>query len=94
MQLVWEREALNDRRAWYRYLAEFDPAVAEQADQLLRQRLNHLKTFPELGVARYFPGMRVLIIPELQLLAWYTARNSTICLMRLLHEKQQFPSPL
>lgn len=89
--IVWEQDALQDRQTIYAFLYEHNPVAAEQADQVLVQRIENLETHPEMGVKREgLPG-RLLIIPEISLIAVYWLNGQTVHILRVLHQKQQFP---
>lgn len=89
--IVWEQDALLDRQTIYTFLYEYNPLAAEQADRVLVQRIESLETHPEMGVKREgLPG-RLLIIPEISLIAVYWFDLQTIHILRILHQKQQFP---
>ena len=65
--------------------------VAERTDDLIEERTKLLMLQPLLGVERQgIPG-RLLILPEVSLLISYQLAGLDIRIMRVLHQKQQFP---
>lgn len=65
--------------------------VAERTDGQIEERTEQLMLQPLLGVERQgIPG-RLLILPEISLLISYQLAGLDIRIMRVLHQKQQFP---
>lgn len=90
--ILWEEAALKDREQIFEFLYHFNPAAAEQTDTLIETKAELLEQHPALGVTRDgIPG-RLLIIPEISMLLSYHAEGATIRVMRVLHQKQQFPT--
>lgn len=90
--ILWEEEAMNDREKIFGFLYDFNPAVAEQTDDIIEAKAENLLEQPLMGVQRDgIPG-RLLIIPEISMIISYTSNGPTISIMRVLHQKQKFPS--
>ncbi|MCL5427361.1 type II toxin-antitoxin system RelE/ParE family toxin [Halomonas sp. NPDC076908] len=90
--IFWEEESLNDREVIFEFLYDFNPLVAEKTDDLIEVKAENLLEQPMMGVQREgIPG-RLLIIPEVSLIISYWVDGSTIRIMRVLHQKQKFPS--
>ncbi|OZB06447.1 MAG: plasmid stabilization protein ParE [Idiomarina sp. 34-48-12] len=90
--IFWEADALNDRENLYKFLYDFNPLVAEKADELLVSRIELLFEYPELGVNRLgLPG-RLLIIPDISLVVSYIIRDDHLFILRVLHQKQNRPN--
>jgi toxin ParE1/3/4 len=89
--IYWEEDALKDREKLFEFLYEFNPVVAERTDDLIQSRVENLQDHPLMGVER--PGIpgRLLIIPDVSMLVSYWVDESDIRVMRVLHQKQQFP---
>ncbi|RUO50605.1 type II toxin-antitoxin system mRNA interferase toxin, RelE/StbE family [Pseudidiomarina aquimaris] len=93
--IYWEKDALNDRFEFYRFIHAENPLAAERADTYLTEAIQRLERFPELGVQRQnLPG-RLLVLPTLSLLVLYTAdvtaQATTIYVLRVLHQRQHPP---
>lgn len=89
--IYWEHESLNDRDKIFAYLYQFNPEVAEKTDELLEKQVTNLLDHPQLGVQRQGVRGRRLILPELSLVVAYEISNADIHILRVLHQKQQFP---
>ena len=89
--LFWEEEALQDRERIFRFIHDFNPLAAEKTDDVIEARVESLLAQPLMGVER--PGIpgRLLIIPEVSMLVSYYVDGPDIRVMRVLHQKQQFP---
>ncbi len=65
--------------------------VAKRTDGQIEERAELLMLQPLLGVERQgIPG-RLLILPKVSLLISYQLAGLDIRIMRVLHQKQQFP---
>lgn len=90
--IFWEADALNDRENLYKFLYDFNPLVADKADDLLVSRIELLAQHPELGLSRSGMPGRLLIIPDISLIVSYYINGDDIYLLRILHHKQNRPS--
>lgn len=89
--IFWEEESLDDREKIFEFLYDFNPAVAEKTDEIIEQKVETLLQHPLIGVQRGGIKGRLLIIPEVSMIVSYWVDNSAIRVMRVLHQKQQFP---
>lgn len=89
--IYWEEEALNDRERIFRFLYEFNPLAAKKTDEVIEVRVESLLDQPLMGVER--PGIpgRLLMIPDVSMLASCYMEGPDSRVMRILHQKQQFP---
>ena len=91
MMIYWEEEALNDREAIYRFLYTHNPLVADKTDEIIEQRAEALHQQSLMGLVREpLPG-RILVIPEISMLLVYKVSEEDVQILRVLHQKQQFP---
>ncbi|TVP59559.1 MAG: type II toxin-antitoxin system RelE/ParE family toxin [Halomonadaceae bacterium] len=90
--LFWEEESLNDREKIFEFLYDFNPAVAEKTDDIIEAKVEMLLEHPLMGVQRYGIRGRLLVIPDISMIVSYWVEGSTIRVMRVLHQKQKFPS--
>ena len=90
--IVWEEESLNDREKIFEFLYDFNPNVAEKTDQIIETKVEHLLEHPWMGVQRDLFRGRLLIIPEVSMIVSYWIDGETIRIMRVLHQKQKFPT--
>ncbi|CAQ81912.1 putative plasmid stabilization system protein (plasmid) [Aliivibrio salmonicida LFI1238] len=89
--IFWEEESLNDREKIFEFLHDFNPEAAEKTDKIIELKVNNLLEQPLMGIQRNGIRGRILIIPEISMLISYNVSDSTIQVMRVLHQKQKFP---
>jgi toxin ParE1/3/4 len=89
--ILWEEESLNDREKIFEFLFDFNPSVAEKTDQTIEAKVENLLEYPLMGVKIDIFRGRVLIIPEISMIVYYWIDGDTIRIMRVLHQKQNFP---
>ena len=90
--IIWEKSSLDDREAIFEFLYEFNPLAAEQTDTIIEKKIENLNHQPLIGVERDgLPG-RLLIIPEVSMIVSYFIKDDIIHILRVLHQKQKFPS--
>jgi len=89
--IFWEEGSLNDREKIFEFLFDFNPSAAEKTDQIIETKVERLLEHPLMGVKRDIFRGRVLIIPEVSMIVSYWVDGETIRIMRVLHQKQNFP---
>lgn len=90
--IFWEQASLIDRQNIFEFLYGFNPAAAEKTDEIIEARVENLLQHPLMGVQRDGIRGRLLIIPEISMIVSYALDANTIRIMRVLHQKQQFPT--
>ena len=90
--ILWEEESLNDREKIFEFLYDVNPEAADKTDDLIEAKVERLLEQPLMGVQREGIAGRLLIIPEISILVSYWVDGSAIRVMRVLHQKQQFPT--
>ncbi len=90
--IFWEEESLNDREKIFEFLYDFNPDAAEKTDEIIEAKVENLIEQPLMGVQRDGIRGRLLIIPEVSMIVSYFVDGSTICILRVLHQKQKFPN--
>jgi addiction module RelE/StbE family toxin len=90
--ILWEEESLNDREKIFEFLYDFNPDAADKTDEIIEAKVENLLEQPLMGVQRDGIRGRLLIIPEISMIVAYWVDGSTIRVMRVLHQKQKFPT--
>ena len=90
--ILWEEESLNDREKIFEFLYEFNPDIAGKTDEIIEAKVENLLEQPLMGVEREGIRGRLLIIPETSMIVSYWVDDSIIRIMRVLHQKQKFPT--
>ena len=89
--IVWEQKSLADRQKIFEYLYEFNPVAAEKTDNMIESAALNLIEYPQMGVKRQGVRGRLLIVPAISMVLSYMGDDQTIRIMRVLHQRQQFP---
>lgn len=90
--ILWEEKSLDDREKIFEFLYNFNPAAAEETDDIIEAKAENLLAQPLMGVQRDgIPG-RLLIIPEVSMIISYWVNGPNVHIMRVLHQKQRFPN--
>ncbi|QIR07610.1 type II toxin-antitoxin system RelE/ParE family toxin [Salinivibrio costicola] len=90
--ILWEEASLNDREKIFEFLYDFNPEVAEKTDSLIEAKVENLLEQPLMGLQRDGIRGRLLIIPEISMIVSYRVEGDIIQVMRVLHQKQKFPT--
>ncbi|EGR0102232.1 type II toxin-antitoxin system RelE/ParE family toxin [Vibrio vulnificus] len=90
--ILWEEESLNDREKIFEFLYDFNPETADKTDEIIEAKVENLLEQPQMGVQRDGIRGRLLIIPEISMLVSYWVEGDIIRIMRVLHQKQKFPT--
>ena len=90
--IYWEVESLNDREKIFEFIYEFNAIAAEKTDEIIEANVENLQDQPNMGVQRDGIRGRLLIIPEVSMIVSYYVVGSNIHVMRVLHQKQKFPT--
>ncbi|WP_220720915.1 type II toxin-antitoxin system RelE/ParE family toxin [Agarivorans litoreus] len=90
--ILWEEKSLNDREKIFEFLYDFNPDAAEKTDEIIEEKVDNLLEQPLMGVQRDGIRGRLLIIPEISMIISYWVDGSIIRVMRVLHQKQKFPT--
>ncbi|KJY89366.1 plasmid stabilization protein ParE [Vibrio neptunius] len=90
--ILWEEESLNDREKIFEFLYDFNPEAADKTDEIIEAKVENLLEQPQMGVQRDGIRGRLLIIPEISMIVSYWVEDGIIRILRVLHQKQQFPT--
>jgi toxin ParE1/3/4 len=94
MQLEWSLFAQADREAIFDYIEADSPQAAVAVDDRIRQQVEELMKFPEIGRPGRIDGTRELIIQRTPYIAAYRIAGKTIRTLRVLHGAQMWPQEL
>ena len=89
--IFWEAASLDDRVKIFEFLYQFNPDAAERTDELIERKVENLLEQPLTGISRDGVNGRLLIVSEVSLIVSYWIDGEAIRVMRVLHQKQQFP---
>ncbi len=74
------------------FFMTLNPNAAEKTDDIIEAKVENLLEQPLMGVQRDGIRGRLLIIPEISMIVSYWVEGSIIRIMRVLHQKQKFPT--
>ena len=94
MQLEWSIFAQADREAIFDYIEADSPQAAITVDDRIRQQVEGLIKFPEMGRPGRIEGTRELVIQRTPYIAAYCIVGDTIRILRVLHGAQMWPEEL
>ena len=78
--------------AYASYIREFNPVAAQKTVACIEAAAKNLARFPEMGPPGEVPGTRELVIPRLPYFVVYRLRGDAVQILRVLHDKQKWPS--
>jgi addiction module RelE/StbE family toxin len=84
--------AADDLRTIRAYIARDSEAAAGAVAHRIRESIAHLRRHPELGRVGRVMGTRELVVAGLPYLVVYRLNDSTVEVLRVLHDAQEWPS--
>jgi addiction module RelE/StbE family toxin len=94
MRLEWSVFAQADREAIFDYIEADSPQAAVTVDDRIREHVEKLAEFPEMGRPGRVEGTRELVIHRTPYIAAYRIAGNTIRILRVLHGAQMWPEEL
>jgi len=94
MRLEWSIFAQDDRETIFDYIEADSPQAAVTVDDRIREQVEVLMKFPEMGRPGRIDGTHELIIQRTPYIAAYRITGKTIRILRLLHGAQIWPEEL
>lgn len=92
MRLRYQDEAIADLLALRRYIAEDSPQSAARVASPIREAVQKLRRFPNMGHTGRWPGTRELVIVKTPYVVPYRVRGDTIEILRVLHSAMRWPN--
>ena len=85
--------AMADRDRIFDYIAKDNPAAALALDEAFEAQADNAARSPKLSKPGRVPGTRELVVrPNYILISQVNEESSTLCVLRVLHAAQQWPS--
>ena len=92
MKIKWFACAINDLIEIRKYIAEDNPAAAQNVASKIKEATSLLKEHSAAGRSGRIEGTRELVIPEFPYIIPYRVRNGEIEILRVLHNARKWPS--
>lgn len=83
--------AADDLRAIRAYIARDSATASGAVVQRIRESIGHLRRHPALGRPGRITGTRELVVAGLPYLVVYQLNDSTVEVLRVLHDAQEWP---
>jgi toxin ParE1/3/4 len=92
MRISWLIAAVVDLHPIREYIRLDNPAASEKTGARIEAAVAGLARFPDMGTTGEVPGTRELIIPGLPYFVVYRLSQDDVQILRVLHQKQKWPS--
>lgn len=94
MFLEWSAFAFADRTAIFDYIEADSPRAAVAVDDRIRNCVENLSRYPEMGRPGRIEGTRELVVYRTPYIAAYRIAGNTVLILRILHGAQQWPEEM
>ena len=91
MNIVWLARAEHDLDALTDYIAQDSPQAALRIYNTIRQSVERLVSFPQIGRAGRVERTRELVIPKLPYIVVYSIASQEIRILAVLHTSRKWP---
>jgi toxin ParE1/3/4 len=92
MNILWSPEAIDDLTSLRAYIAEDNPAAAQEVALHIIQNIEQLlPNNPQLGRPGRVPGTRELVIPKTPFVIPYRLQRNVIQILRVYHGARRWP---
>ena len=91
MTLIWSPTALADLKHIRTYIAEHNPAAANEIVETVRAAVHRLEQFPFVGRVGRVSDTRELVIAGTPYVVPYRVRGTGIEIVAVMHGAQQWP---
>ena len=95
MNILWSPEAIDDLTSLRAYIAEDNPAAAQEVALHILQNIEQLlPNNPQMGRSGRVPGTRELVIPKTPFVIPYRLQRNVIQILRVYHGARRWPESL
>jgi addiction module RelE/StbE family toxin len=94
MDIIWTRQALSTLESIADYIAEDNPIAAYDVTEAIRQAVEPLANFPEMGRRGRIAGTREWPVSRLPYLIIYRIRGNAVEILEVFHTSRRFPPEL
>ena len=92
VKLRYTRQALADLDEARAYIALDRPGAAARVAALIREAIEALRRFPEIGRQGRVPGTRELVVSGTPFLVAYRVAGNEVSILAILHGARRWPS--
>ena len=95
MNILWSPEAIDDLTSLRAYIAEDNPAAAQEVALHILQNIEQLLPNNQpMGRPGRVPGTRELVIPKTPFVMPYRLQRNVIQILRVYHGARRWPESL
>ncbi len=92
MNVSFTPQALEDLRSIHGYIADDDPNMADRIISRIRQAIDTLAAFPQLGRQGRVSGSRELVVSGLPYTIVYSRPTAdSIDILTVVHQRRRYP---
>ncbi|PYX29588.1 MAG: type II toxin-antitoxin system mRNA interferase toxin, RelE/StbE family [Acidobacteria bacterium] len=91
MRVRWLRAALSNLDAEADYIAQDNPAAADDLVSAIVEATERLKRYPALGRPGRVTGTRELVVPGTPYIIPYRIRTGVVEIIRVFHAARRWP---
>ena len=91
MEIIWRRVALNDLEGIRRYIAQENPAAGIRVRAIIRNAVEQLTDYPNLGRAGRVEGTREFVIAGTPYVVVYRALANRLRILAVIHGSRRWP---
>ena len=92
MNILWSPEAIDDLTSLRAYIADDNPAAAQEVPLHILQNIEQLlPNNPQMGRPGRVPGTRELVIPKTPFVIPYRLQRNVIQILRVYHGARRWP---
>ena len=92
MRILWTRRASAQLEAAYEFISDDNLSAAEKQLDMIKQAVEQLVNFPEMGRPGRVYGTRELIIQSTPYIVAYRLKGSVVEILALLHGARRWPT--
>lgn len=94
MALRWHRQALEDLRGIYDYIARNSPAAARRVVATIREQADILREYPAIGRPGRLEGTRELVVSRYPYIIAYREKGAGVEILLVVHTSRLWPEQL
>ena len=91
MLINWSTLASNDLEEIVDYILVDNPSAAFNLFETIKQAVEKLQNYPNMGRIGRISGTRELVIPNTPFIVAYRVQNNNVEILRVLHSSRKWP---
>jgi toxin ParE1/3/4 len=91
MEIIWRRVALSDLEGIRRYIAQENPWAGTRVQIMIRNAVEQLADYPNLGRSGRVEGTRELVIAGTPYIVVYRVLDNRLRILSVIHGARRWP---